>query len=347
MNDFMKMFSLTKPIIQAPMAGGIIKPRLAAAVSEYGALGSLASGYLTPQVLEDQIKEMFELTEGSFQVNLFVPADNGTPNDEDVQHWKQNLPLCDKASPFTVIKEEWDDFYAKIELILQCGVKYCSFTFDLPPEDAVKELKKAGCGLIGTASSVEEAILMEERGMDAVVLQGSEAGGHRGSFLKSKGESSIGLMALIPQTTDVINIPVIAAGGIMDYRGVKAALTLGAQGVQVGTAFLICHESYAHPAYKQKIISENETTTRLTKLFSGKEARGIVNKWMEDKKLDEVRSLPYPYQNTLTKPMRQQAALQNNPEQMSLWAGQGIRSLNKETSVKELLDKLYQENITV
>jgi len=347
MNDFMEAFSLTKPIIQAPMAGGIVKPRLAAAVSNYGALGSLASGYLTPGTLEEQIKEMFELTEGSFQVNLFVPSDNGIPHDEDVLRWKQNVPLGEKASPFTRIQEEWDDFYAKVELILENGVKYCSFTFDLPPEDAVKELKKAGCRLIGTASSVEEAILMEECGMDAVVLQGSEAGGHRGAFLKTKGDPGIGLMALIPQAADAINIPVIAAGGITDHRGVNAALTLGAKSVQVGTAFLTCHESNAHPAYKQKILAEKETATRLTKLFSGKEARGIVNNWMEDKKLDEQRVLPYPYQNTITKPMRQQAALEDDPEQMSLWAGQGIRSLNKETSVKELLDKLCQENIRV
>ncbi|MEC2058522.1 nitronate monooxygenase [Bacillus stercoris] len=347
MNEFMKKFSLTKPIIQAPMAGGITKPRLASAVSNQGALGSLASGYLKPELLEQQIKEMFELTDAPFQINVFVPLGLEMPPEDQVKKWKANIPLANQANQFTPVQEEWDDFYQKIDMILRYKVKACSFTFDLPPEDAVKELKTAGCCLIGTASTVEEALLMEERGMDILVLQGSEAGGHRGAFLPSKGESAIGLMALIPQAADALSVPVIAAGGIIDHRGVKAALTLGAQGVQIGSAFLICHESSAHPVHKKKIREANEADTKLTKLFSGKEARGIVNKWMEEKEQYETQTLPYPYQNTLTKAMRQQASLQNNHDQMSLWAGQGIRSLTEEMSVKQLLHKLCPEDIKI
>ncbi|UOY90014.1 nitronate monooxygenase [Bacillus glycinifermentans] len=347
MNEFMKMFSLTKPIIQAPMAGGITKPRLASAVSNQGALGSLASGYLTPEILEQQTKEMFELTDAPFQINVFVPSDLETPSEDQVEKWKKNIPLADQVNQFKSVQEEWDDFYQKIDIILRYKVKACSFTFDLPPEDAVKELKASGCCLIGTASTVEEAMLMEERGMDIVVLQGSEAGGHRGAFLPSKGESAVGLMALVPQAADALGVPVIAAGGMTDHRGVKAALTLGAQGVQIGSAFLICHESNAHAVHKQKVLEANEADTKLTKLFSGKEARGIVNKWMEEKEGYETQTLPYPYQNTLTKPMRQQASLQNNHDQMSLWAGQGIRSLTEEISVKQLLNKLCHEDVKI
>ncbi|WP_163136211.1 nitronate monooxygenase [Bacillus subtilis] len=347
MNEFMKKFSLTKPIIQAPMAGGITKPRLASAVSNQGALGSLASGYLTPDLLEQQIKEMFELTDAPFQINVFVPLGLEMPPKDQIKKWKENIPLANQVNQFTSVQEEWDDFYQKIDLILKYKVKACSFTFDLPPEDAVKELKTAGCCLIGTASTVEEALLMEERGMDIVVLQGSEAGGHRGAFLPSKGESAVGLMALIPQAADALSVPVIAAGGMIDHRGVKAALTLGAQGVQIGSAFLICHESNAHPVHKQKILEANEADTKLTTLFSGKEARGIVNKWMEEKEQFETQTLPYPYQNTLTKAMRQNASLQNNHDQMSLWAGQGIRSLTDEMSVKQLLNQLCQEDIKI
>lgn len=267
MNEFMKKFSLTKPIIQAPMAGGITKPRLASAVSNQGALGSLASGYLTPDLLEQQIKEIFELTDAPFQINVFVPLGLEMPPKDQIKKWKENIPLANQVNQFTSVQEEWDDFYQKIDLILKYKVKACSFTFDLPPEDAVKELKTAGCCLIGTASTVEEALLMEERGMDIVVLQGSEAGGHRGAFLPSKGESAVGLMALIPQAADALSVPVIAAGGMIDHRGVKAALTLGAQGVQIGSAFLICHESNAHPVHKQKILEANEADTKLALFY--------------------------------------------------------------------------------
>ncbi|KAA6443694.1 nitronate monooxygenase [Bacillus atrophaeus] len=340
MKEWMNILSLTKPVIQAPMAGGLVTPRLASAVSREGALGSLASGYLSPQVLEKQIAEMQALTSRSFQVNVFVPESRETPDEKVLEKWKTSIPLAEQAPPMTTEEQDWEDFFEKIMLIIKYKVKACSFTFGMPPAATVRLLKDNGCYLIGTATSIEEAVALEERGMDMIVLQGSEAGGHRGTFLPAKGESSLGLMAFIPQAADAVNVPVIAAGGVFDRRGVKAAEILGAQGVQVGTAFLMCAESEASRIYKRELLAAQGTDTRLTSLFSGKPARGIVNEWMKQKRSEEADTLPYPIQNTLTKPMRQNAAAQQDSGHISLWAGQSAGGLQTATDVKTLLDQL-------
>jgi nitronate monooxygenase len=340
MYDLMKLFSITKPVIQAPMAGGAVTPRLAAAVSNAGGLGSLASGYLKPDVLEEQIHEMKQQTDRPFQINLFVPKEEKAPSEEQVQRWKEIIPFADQARPFASSQDEWQDFYQKVDLIVEHRVEICSFTFDLPPEDAVKKLKDAGCTLIGTACSAEEAVLLEERGMDAIVVQGLEAGGHQGAFLPAS--KPVALASMITETVDRIGIPVIAAGGIIDEKDVRKALALGAQCVQVGTTFLVCKESEAHPVHKEQIFTASGSDTRLTKVFSGKEARGIVNTWMEENKHREQMTLPYPYLNTLTKPMRHEAAKRTDPSHMSLWAGQGVERLDEEMSVEELMEQLWK-----
>ncbi|KQU60043.1 nitronate monooxygenase [Bacillus sp. Leaf406] len=339
MNRFLKRLSLEKPIIQAPMAGGITTTEMVKASMDGGILGSLASGYLAPDTLEEQIRSVSNHSERHFQVNVFVPGGQKVPKDEDVEPWKERVPGSQHAGNFMTIEEQWDDFYRKIDLILHYKVNVCSFTFGLPPVKIVQQLKEEGCLLMGTASTVNEAVLMEKRGMDMVCMQGSEAGGHRGGFLEENGDSSIGLIALIPQTVDAIDIPVIAAGGITDYRGLNAALALGAEGVQVGTPFLLCKESGAHPVHKQRIIEANGAETRVTSLFTGKKARRIVNKWMMENEGYERSVLPYPHQHVLTKPMRQEAAQADAPACMSLWAGQGIGSLGKETTVNEVIAK--------
>ncbi|WP_077735480.1 nitronate monooxygenase [Bacillus sonorensis] len=340
MNELMKLLSLSKPIIQAPMAGGPATPRLAAAVSNQGGLGSLASGYLTPAALKRQIEETKELTPALFQVNLFVPEKREQVSREKLEGWQKKIPLSQSAEPETSEEQDWSDFNEKIDIILKSDVKVCSFTFGVPPVEVVGELKKRQCCLIGTAVSVEEALLLEEKGMDVIVVQGSEAGGHRGAFLHTKGEAAVGSMALIPQAADHVSVPVVAAGGIFDKRGVAAAFALGAQGVQLGSVFLACSESGTSQIYKQQLIRAAETDTRLTRLFSGKPARGIVNQWMEDRRQDEDEALPYPLQNALTKPMRKKAQLENNPGNMSLWCGQAARAIERETTVEELMEQL-------
>ncbi|TYS07872.1 nitronate monooxygenase [Bacillus subtilis] len=340
MTEWMKSLSLTKPVIQAPMAGGLVTPVLAAAVSNEGALGSLASGYLSSDMLEKQIVDMQQLTDGAFQVNVFVPESRKEPGEDSVETWKNRIPFAEQAPPFSSEKEEWEDFHKKISIILKHNVRACSFTFGIPPDETIQALKENGCCLIGTATVPQEAIMLEERGIDIIVLQGSEAGGHRGSFLPVSGEAALGLMSLIPQAADAVSVPVIAAGGIADRRGVQAAHCLGAQGVQVGTPFLMCEECEASETYRRELKRAQGTDTRLTSLFSGKPARGIVNQWMKEQQAEEANTLPYPLQNTLTKPMRKQAAREKDSGYMSLWAGQSVGMLNGPADVKSLLAEL-------
>lgn len=341
-----ELLKIEYPIIQAPMAGGITTPELVSAVSEYGALGSVGAGYLTSVQLEEQIKEIKARTSKPFNVNLFVPEDQVSFSKEDIHRMsdvlkKMNMPVKD----FTFSNEANQINYEKqLEVILQNDVPICSFTFGIPSKEVITDLKREKLIVIGTATTVEESLLFEEWGADLVVAQGSEAGGHRGTFKGSvKSDACIGTMALVPQITDALSIPIIAAGGIADARGIAAALILGAKGVQIGTVFIPCLESGAAASYKSKIINSNENDTVLTKAFSGKYARGITNDFIQNMKPYENLLLPYPAQNEITRPLRNQASKEHNANNMSLWAGQGLRMINDSLSAKELLTKLILE----
>ena len=202
--------------------------------------------------------------------------------------------------------------------------------------------------LVGTATTVDEAVALERAGVDAVVAQGSEAGGHRGTFAGDFDASLVGTIALVPQVVDAVKVPVIASGGIMDGRGIAAALALGASAVQMGTAFLTCGEAGIPDAYKDAILKAREHETRLTRAFSGRPARGIVNRFMTEVEgtgaADAI--LPFPLQNALTRPLRSAAAKQGRPEFLSLWAGQGVRLARRE-SAGALVERLAHETDTV
>src|SRR5690625_4298199 len=310
------------PIFQAPMAG-VTTPELVASVSNAGGLGHIGAGYLSAKETRTFIKAVKQLTNQPFGINLFVPEDNVVSLDEMNQS-RQLLEFCledlglEKMDMPSI--EQSTDFDLQLEVVIEEGVRVCSFTFGLPSEAIVKKLKNNGIFVIGTATNVKEAQMVERAGMDAVVVQGAEAGGHRGTFLEK--ESYIGLMSLIPQVVDHISIPVIGAGGIMHGRGVRASLCLGAQAVQLGTAFLTTKESGAHPLHKESILGATEEDVQITRAFSGKSARGINNKFMTTMKIHENDLPPYPYQNSLTKEIRREAAKQQNKDYMSLWSGQ-------------------------
>lgn len=336
-----RLLKIEYPIVQAPMAGGITVPKLVSVVSEAGALGSVGAGYLTSLQLDQQIKEIKGLTGKPFNVNLFVPEKEVGISNDDILAMKGvleklNMPAEDIS--FTYEKSQ-SNYEKQLEAVLQNDVPICSFTFGLPSIEAVRELKRAGRVVMGTATTVEEALLFEERGADVIVMQGSEAGGHRGTF-KGSADSCIGTMALVPQAADALSLPIIAAGGIADARGIAAALILGADAVQLGSVFIPCTESGAPSAYKAKVLSSSEDETVLTRAFSGKYARGIKNDFIQMMKPFENSILPYPVQNEMTKSLRSHAAQELNSENMSLWAGQGLRLITESLTAKEILDRL-------
>jgi nitronate monooxygenase len=203
----------------------------------------------------------------------------------------------------------------------------------------MRELKSRGIFVIGTATTVREAKLLADSGVDAVVAQGAEAGGHRGSFAAASGFGAVGLMSLLPQVVDAVRVPVIASGGIMDGRGIAAALALGAAAVQMGTAFLVTRESGAPACYKQRVLASTDESTTFTQAFSGRTARGIENRFMKEMAGAGVRPLPYPWQNAMTRPLRKAGAAAGNAEVLSLWAGQGS-AMAVEQSVQQLVDSL-------
>lgn len=345
-NRLTELLGIKYPIIQAPMAGGVTTSNLVASVSNSGGFGMIGAGYMTPEQIRRQIGEIRELTPNRFGINLFVPEEFKASEDailtanQLLQPIKEELHLKHPQPSIPTAEKEWETFHEQVRVVIEEKVPVCSFTFGIPSKEIITEFKKHQILLIGTATTVEEALINEEAGMDAVVIQGSEAGGHRGSF--AGDEKQIGLMSLITQVAARMNIPIIAAGGIMDGRGLMAAICLGAEGAQMGTAFLTCTESGAHQVHKEAILDSTDDQTVLTQVYSGKWARGIKNKFYQDMKDFEMELPEFPIQNALTSPIRKAASQQNNPEYMSLWAGQNA-SLARNVSANELIEMIVSE----
>lgn len=347
-NRVTELLNIEYPIIQAPMAGGVTTPELVASVSNAGGLGMVGAGYMEPDQLRMQIREIKKLTDRPFGVNLFIPSEFQISNlDFDLafnrlQPIRDELNIKEEIPVLPDSKEDHVKFPQLLDVIIGEKVPICSFTFGIPKEEVISKLKREGVILVGTATSVNEAEMNENAGMDIVVGQGSEAGGHRGTFSEGGGDHLIGVMSLIPQITDRVSIPVIAAGGIMNGKGVMASLCLGAKGVQMGTAFLTCKESGAHKVYKQAVLQANDSDTVLTRAFSGKWARGIRNQFIDEMAESQVPIPDYPVQNKLTTQIRKAAATGNDSRFMSLWSGQSP-GLAKDQTVKELIREIVSQ----
>lgn len=343
---FTKLLNITYPIIQAPMAGGITTPELVASVSNAGGLGSIAAGYLSPDALRNTIQKTKKLTDKPFSVNLFVPSDEKLEvTQEKLKHAQQLLiPFYEELEIEVppLPSDFHEPFDELIEIVMDEKIPIVSFTFGIPSKEVIAKLKQNDVFLIGTATTVNEALEIEKAGIDAVVAQGSEAGGHRGTFSTSFEQALVGSIALIPQVVDYVSIPVIAAGGIMDGRGMLAAEVLGASAVQLGTAFLTCEEAGTNPAHQKAILESFEDSTVITNVFSGKPARGIHNYFIETLNDYEDDIPPFPYQNALTNPIRKEAGKEQNIRFMSLWCGQGAR-LSKNTSATKLIESIIQD----
>ena len=348
-NDVTELLQIDYPIIQAPMAGGVTNSILVASVSNHGGLGMIGAGYMNPAQTRDQIREIRQLTSNYFGINLFVPhefnasANEITSANQFLQPIREQLSIpIEKNNELPEYERAFANFNEQIKIVIEERVPVCSFTFGLPSKEVINKLKEKNITVLGTATTVREAMEVEKRGMDMVVVQGCEAGGHRGNFMNDFQESLIGLMSLVPQVVDNVRIPVISAGGIMDGRGLMASLCLGAKGVQMGTAFLTCVESGAHKVHKEAVLQSNEDQSVLTRVFSGKWARGIKNKFISKMQEHETSFPDFPIQNALTQDIRKKSASQNNKEFMSLWAGQSPR-LAKNQTVETLIKNIITE----
>ncbi|MFJ7935116.1 NAD(P)H-dependent flavin oxidoreductase [Sporosarcina sp. NPDC096371] len=329
------LLEMEYPIIQAPMAG-VTTPEFVVSSAEAGILGSIGAGYLSAEETRQFIREVKERTHKHFAVNLFVPEPIGMTQLYLREAYEALQPIGKQLGmPYWKAPLSKSEFDKQVQVVVDEGVKVCSFTFGLPDDKAVRLLKENNVYLIGTATTVEEAKLAEQAGMDAVVAQGSEAGGHRGSFAEEL--TLIPRNKLLEEVVTSIQIPVIAAGGIATKEMLASALAAGAHAVQIGTALLAADESGAHAVYKEAILNVDEGCTAVTKAFSGKTARGIRNQFMMD--MNDAVIAPYPYQHDLTKEIRKAAAQQGKSEFMSLWAGESVH-LTTDGSLKDIIKQL-------
>ncbi|MEL0538500.1 nitronate monooxygenase [Staphylococcus debuckii] len=332
------------PIIQAGMAGNTT-PELVAHVSESGGLGTIGAGYFSLERLASEIDAVKALTSQPFAVNLFVPNQQRMlPAQVDLMNaWLSPYRRALNLEEPVINLSQTQLLEAQIDLLIEKQVPVASFTFGIPDEKLIRKMHNHHIVVMGTATSIAEAAANEKAGMDMIVVQGSEAGGHRGSFLKEKGEyPMVGSISLIPQTADAVSIPVIAAGGIMEGRGVLASLILGASGVQMGTAFLTSQESGADVAYKQAILNSTDTSTVLTNAFSGKMARGIRNDFINYLSEFNGEVPGYPIQNQLTSAIRKASTAQHNDKLMSLWSGQTPK-LATSRSARDIITTIVQQ----
>jgi nitronate monooxygenase len=316
---------LRRPVIVAPMAGGPSTPALVVAAAEAGAAGFLAAGYKTPAAMAAEIAAVRAGTAGRFGVNVFVP---GTPSADaaSIAGYVGSLTPHAEAVGAVLGEPAWDDDHLedKLAILLADPPALVSFTFGLPPAEAITALSDAGSLVVVTVTDPAEAVLAAVAGADLLCVQGSEAGGHRGTF---DSDSATGegqpLHRLMAEVADVTDLPQIAAGAIMEPGQVQAALAAGAVAVQCGTAFLRCRESGANPLYQDALIDPRYPTTAMTRAFSGRWARGLLNGFML-----EHADAPagYPEINNATRGRRAAAAGRGDTERMSMWAGQGYRA---------------------
>ncbi|MFJ8856856.1 nitronate monooxygenase [Streptomyces sp. NPDC102451] len=332
------------PIVQAPMAGGASRPELAAAVTEAGGIGFLAAGYKTADGMYNEVEQVRRLTGGPFGVNLFMPqpqvADPGAVEIYSNQlageaAWYET-PLGDPDS-------SGDDGYeAKVAILLEDPVPLVSFTFGCPTREVLAAFAAVGTSTVVTVTSPQEARNARWAGADALCVQGTEAGGHQSTHRDDPqgGLAATGLLPLITEVRESVQLPVIAAGGLMRGSQITAVLAAGADAAQLGTAFLPCPESGAHPLHKQALTNPLFVTTALTRAFSGRPARGLVNRFVREH--GPYAPAAYPQVHQLTSGLRRAAAKAGDAQGMALWAGQGHR-MARELPAGELVSLLAAE----
>ena len=337
----MRIERLVVPIVQAPMAGGPSTPALAAAVSGAGGLGFVAAGYKAPEAVREDIAATRALTDRPFGVNLFAPS--GAPADPAaVRRYVQALKPAAERAGVALGEPRFDDdrYEAKLELVLRERPAVVSFTFGCPEPDVVGRLREAGTAVWVTVTSPEEAGAAAAAGADALVVQGAEAGGHRGAFADREDREDFGLLALLALGGARVDVPLVATGGIATGRAVAAVLAAGAVAAAVGTAFMRCPEAATSAPHRAALASP--AGTGLTRAFSGRLARGIVNRLQAEHTAEAP--IAYPELHHVTAPLRARGREAGNPDLINLWAGQA-HALAPELPAAELVARLMEEAI--
>ncbi|MET9448293.1 nitronate monooxygenase [Streptomyces cinerochromogenes] len=333
-----------QPIVQAPMAGGVSVPQLAAAVSEAGGLGFLAAGYKTADGMYQEIKQLRGLTNRPFGVNVFMPqpehAESGAV--EVYAHQLAGEAAWYETELGDPDSGRDDGYDAKLAVLLDNPVPVVSFHFGVPSREVLDRFRRAGTLTLVTATTAEEARAVERAGADAVIAQGVEAGGHQGTHrdLPENDGSGTGLLSLVAQVREAVRIPVVAAGGIMRGSQIAAVLAAGASAAQLGTAFLATPESGAHALHKQALTNPLFARTELSRAFTGRPARALVNRFVREH--GPYAPAAYPEVNHLTAPLRKAAAKAGDAQGMALWAGQGHR-MARELPAGQLVEVLAAE----
>jgi nitronate monooxygenase len=325
---FTRLLALRYPIVQGPFGGGFSSARLTATISNAGGLGSFGAQGQSPARMRAIVDDIRELTAAPFVVNLWVSTDDEAARTSSRGDYEaalrplasifEELGVSPPAYPFAA----WPSFGDQVDALIAAQPPIISFIFGIPPTAVLDRCRRHGIVTMGVATTPQEARAFEEAGVDVVVASGFEAGGHRASFMRSPGSSLTGTFALVPQVVDAVKIPVVAAGGIADARGVAAALTLGAHGAQIGTAFLACEESNAPAIHKDVLHGPLVAQTALTTGFSGRLARGVRNALTRLYDDPAVPRLPYPLQGQLVGALRERAIALGRVDLISLWSGQ-------------------------
>ena len=344
-----RSLGISYPLLQGPFGRGGSTALLTATVSNLGGLGSFGANELAPEEILKTAAEIRKLTDKPFGLNLWVSTfdPGGDVLDQEtydrvakiLEPYYRELGLTPPPRPSGRAR----NFNDQIAALIEARPAVFSFVFGIPPAEILRACREKGIVTAGGAATVEEAIALEEAGVDLIVASGLEAGGHRTSFLPSRGDSTLmGTFSLVPQIADRVKKPVIAAGGIADGRGIAAALTLGADAVQVGTAFFACEESGASAAQRELLFSAEARNTGLTRAFTGRLARGIYNKFASEMKALEPQLARYPAQSWIVAPLRAAALAQGRTDLLALWAGQSAPLL-KYRKADELFAALVRE----
>jgi nitronate monooxygenase len=340
---FCDRFGLKMPILLAPMAGAC-PPSLSIAVMRAGAMGACGALLMSPEEIQSWVDQVRAETDGPFQINLWIPDPPPVRNHGHEARVREFLsrwgpPVAEDAGEIAL-----QDFDAQCHALLRATPYVVSSIMGLYPPQFVSELKRRGIAWFATATTVVEAREAEAAGADVIIAQGMEAGGHRGAFDASKAEQQlVGLVALVPAITDAVKIPVIAAGGIGDGRGVAAALILGASGAIIGTAFLRCPETKLHVAWAGALADTLPEQTVLSRAFSGRPGRSIATEYAKASLApDAPAPAPYPVQRGLTNPMRLHAQKTGDVQRMQAWAGQSAR-LARNQSASVVVERIWNE----